>query len=319
VLLEWSTISNNKFTGYERDAAAGIDYAQARHYKFGRGRFMQPDPSGLQTHRLREPQNLNRYRFVRNDPVNFVDRNGLEDEWWVEGDFSVTISGGGNGGPIDMSGLYGFGTNGPNGPGMLLDTGHEGSGGTGYVDLPMFEIIPLGDQSALLKEILNDTCKGFIKGLIDDVESATGDTAYSNDISKIIGAINNPTTGNGISLVPSYTTSTGLSAGGAAIGSHHNGTAQIVLVSVQRNFTGMTSGQVAFDTRVNQQYYAHAILHEAIHLSAAVGTYSDMELVDVLRARGLINNDDYGKINPTNADGSASKAWDDVLKQHCHF
>ena len=90
-LLEWTTISNGKFTGYERDAAAGLDFAQARHYKFGRGRFMQPDPSGIQPDRKIEPQSLNRYRYASNDPVNKVDGTGLADQWWVVGDFTVCI------------------------------------------------------------------------------------------------------------------------------------------------------------------------------------------------------------------------------------
>jgi RHS repeat-associated protein len=49
-LFEWSSSGNTnlntrKFTGYERDVT-GLDYAKARTYNSGRGRFMQADPMG---------------------------------------------------------------------------------------------------------------------------------------------------------------------------------------------------------------------------------------------------------------------------------
>lgn len=37
---------------------------------------MQPDPIGLNSANLRRPQTLNRYSYVQNDPVNFVDPSG---------------------------------------------------------------------------------------------------------------------------------------------------------------------------------------------------------------------------------------------------
>jgi RHS repeat-associated protein len=51
VLLEWGSASLNtkKFTGYERDGATGLDYADARMYNSLRGRFMQPDQLSLQS------------------------------------------------------------------------------------------------------------------------------------------------------------------------------------------------------------------------------------------------------------------------------
>ncbi len=72
-----SSLNSHKFTGYERDAATGLDYANARMYNSGRGRFMQPDPIGLKAADLKIPQTLNRFSYVRNDPINFIDRGGL--------------------------------------------------------------------------------------------------------------------------------------------------------------------------------------------------------------------------------------------------
>jgi RHS repeat-associated protein len=87
-LMEWSSSGNTnlntkKFTGYERDAATGLDYARARMYTSSRGRFMQPDPMGLAASAVGNPQSLNRYSYVRNDPINFVDPNGLEAKLWI--------------------------------------------------------------------------------------------------------------------------------------------------------------------------------------------------------------------------------------------
>ncbi len=65
---------NYKFTGYERDPETGNDYAFARYYNPRLGRFMTPDPLGGGND---DPQSLNRYAYVRNDPMNLVDPSGL--------------------------------------------------------------------------------------------------------------------------------------------------------------------------------------------------------------------------------------------------
>ena len=77
-LLEWSAsgtanLNARKFTGYERDAATNLDYANARTYNAGRGRFLQPDLSKNVT----SPAALNRYSYVGNDPVNFFGSLGI--------------------------------------------------------------------------------------------------------------------------------------------------------------------------------------------------------------------------------------------------
>ncbi|MFN8005047.1 MAG: RHS repeat-associated core domain-containing protein [Acidobacteriota bacterium] len=81
-LSEWSATGNTnlntkKFTGYERDAATGLDYANARMYHSARGRFATPDPLGMKASDPKNPQSLNRYAYTQNDPVNFVDKSGM--------------------------------------------------------------------------------------------------------------------------------------------------------------------------------------------------------------------------------------------------
>jgi RHS repeat-associated protein len=65
---------SQKFTGQERDDESGLDYFRARYYPSALGRFTSPDPVGG---RLGDPQTLNRYVYVRNNPLLFVDPSGL--------------------------------------------------------------------------------------------------------------------------------------------------------------------------------------------------------------------------------------------------
>ena len=65
------------FTGYEEDGETGLDYAQARYLSPAQGRFASPDPL-LASGRTTRPQSWNRYTYVLNNPLKFVDPNGLE-------------------------------------------------------------------------------------------------------------------------------------------------------------------------------------------------------------------------------------------------
>jgi RHS repeat-associated protein len=72
-----SAFQPHKFTSYERDGNYGDD-AQMRRYQSYWMRFSQPD-SYDGSYNLANPQSLNRYAYVHNDPVNFVDPSGLEE------------------------------------------------------------------------------------------------------------------------------------------------------------------------------------------------------------------------------------------------
>jgi RHS repeat-associated protein len=63
-----------KFTGYERDVETGLNYAMLRFQHEAHGRFMSPDPLGGS---VANPQSLNRYAYVLNNPLNWVDPLGL--------------------------------------------------------------------------------------------------------------------------------------------------------------------------------------------------------------------------------------------------
>jgi RHS repeat-associated protein len=71
-----NTTTKWMFTTYERDADSGNDYAMARYDINRLGRFASPD---LLAGSRSDPQSLNRYAYVRDDPVNMVDPLGLRD------------------------------------------------------------------------------------------------------------------------------------------------------------------------------------------------------------------------------------------------
>jgi RHS repeat-associated protein len=79
---EWP-VSRLKFTGHERDlaltgeAADTLDYMHARYYSGAAGRFLAVDPVMDIAKASRAPQQWNRYSYVANDPVRYVDPGGM--------------------------------------------------------------------------------------------------------------------------------------------------------------------------------------------------------------------------------------------------
>jgi RHS repeat-associated protein len=65
-----------QFTGYERDIESELDFAQNRYYQSKHGRFTTTDPL-LTSGRLVDPQSWNRYAYVLNSPLRYVDPLGL--------------------------------------------------------------------------------------------------------------------------------------------------------------------------------------------------------------------------------------------------
>jgi len=65
-----------KFTGYERDTETGLDYAQARYFSSTQGRFTSADPL-LASAKPADPQSWNRYSYVGNNPMVFIDPSGM--------------------------------------------------------------------------------------------------------------------------------------------------------------------------------------------------------------------------------------------------
>jgi RHS repeat-associated protein len=69
--------ASQKFTGKERDAETGLDYFGARYFSGAEGRFMTPDPL-MASAKAYDPQTWNRYSYTLNNPLRFIDPDGLE-------------------------------------------------------------------------------------------------------------------------------------------------------------------------------------------------------------------------------------------------
>ncbi len=67
-----------RFTGKERDSESGLDNFGARYDASSMGRFMSADPVFISADRLTDPQSLNLYAYVRNNPLSLVDPTGLD-------------------------------------------------------------------------------------------------------------------------------------------------------------------------------------------------------------------------------------------------
>jgi RHS repeat-associated protein len=64
--------STRHFTDKERDPESGLDNFGARYNSSSLGRFMSPDPKP-DSSRAANPQSLNRYAYVLNNPLKYVD------------------------------------------------------------------------------------------------------------------------------------------------------------------------------------------------------------------------------------------------------
>ncbi len=87
-----ATATAYRFTGKERDTESGNDYFDARYYSSAMGRFLSPDWSAKEDPvpyaKLDDPQSLNLYAYVENNPLTRVDADGHDGD----GCCDITIS-----------------------------------------------------------------------------------------------------------------------------------------------------------------------------------------------------------------------------------
>jgi RHS repeat-associated protein len=77
IVNDWTPLD---FTGQYHDFETDLDYFRARYFGSSMGRFMTPDwsakPQGVPYAVLDDPQSLNLYTYVRNNPLNRTDPDG---------------------------------------------------------------------------------------------------------------------------------------------------------------------------------------------------------------------------------------------------
>jgi RHS repeat-associated protein len=72
------TTNNYRFTGDEHDSDSNTEHTQFRQLATTQGRWLSPDP-WLGSIDLTNPQSFNRYAYVSNNPVAYVDPGGLNE------------------------------------------------------------------------------------------------------------------------------------------------------------------------------------------------------------------------------------------------
>jgi RHS repeat-associated protein len=143
----------HRYTGKERDQESGNDYFGARYYASTMGRFSSPDPSGLYFANQQNPQSLNLYSYVLNNPMINVDPDGRECVW--------------DDGSFDSADDKDTGT----------QSQCEGAGGH-YVVPTAFATLGLGDWSATP----NSTLVGMMGQLQDSQTVNVTATAAASDL-----------------------------------------------------------------------------------------------------------------------------------------
>jgi RHS repeat-associated protein len=95
-----SDTNRQRYALTERDDAVGLDHTWFRKYENLSGRWTGPDALGGD---IGDPQSFNRYAYVINDPVNFIDPSGLDRThgfwdrwnsfWFFSNGFDASVNG----------------------------------------------------------------------------------------------------------------------------------------------------------------------------------------------------------------------------------
>jgi RHS repeat-associated protein len=97
-----------EFSGKERDSETNLDYFGARYFSGAQGRFTSADPL-MASAKARNPQSWNRYAYTLNNPLRYVDPDGMEVPEGCAKDSNCTIK-------LKLNVIYDQDMNGRTGP-----------------------------------------------------------------------------------------------------------------------------------------------------------------------------------------------------------
>ena len=160
-----------KFTTYESDSESGLNYAGARFQSPRLGRFMSID---ILAGQHANPQSLNRYTYVNNDPVNLTDPSGMV---CTEGCDDDDGEGGGGGGGGEGDGGGGSEANGG-------DDGQNSCGGACGIDLS-FPHAPLDPLDGVDFAPPDPSVIDNLVGSLVSSDPVLGPSDATNDLSSI--------------------------------------------------------------------------------------------------------------------------------------
>jgi RHS repeat-associated protein len=193
--------TEHHFTGKERDSESGNDYFGARYYASSMGRFLSPDWSATEDPvpyaKLDDPQSLNLYGYVNNNPLSKTDSDGHSDSMTFcntacrnqpvsQGELQVDtgileISAGTVTGNAGLDAL---------GAGNVLGATLGVIGGTGYIVSGSSRI--LGTAAGAEPEALNRGAEGVqaaTNPVSAAVSSATGSVHTGNAVNDVVSGI----------------------------------------------------------------------------------------------------------------------------------
>jgi RHS repeat-associated protein len=173
------------FTTQRQDTVAGLYDFPAREYSI-QGRWPSPDPAGLAAVDPTNPQSWNRYGYVLNDPMAWLDPLGL-DPCTINGQFGFCVTStdgadtpGGDGGGF-FGGAFGGGSGTPMHR-LLLDLGPDLGGGGGSL---------LGGLKSAAQCAANNA--GSAAGALNiSKDNFIGQTFLGNDFSTVSQLITGP-------------------------------------------------------------------------------------------------------------------------------
>lgn len=202
VFGDWLTCSGSDsspmhFTGKEHDSESGLDYFGARYTGPRWGRFLSPDwssvPIGVPYADLTNPQSLNLYAYVKNNPLLYTDVDGHE---------QMIYQGGSDLSPLD-----------PRVKEPPLSRVEKAVLGLGQVVLGLYTLATTGDVPAAEALVISGTGGGLIAHGTADVAGAI-DNASAEKMSDVHEGISAATSAVGITVT--VATKGDASAGAAA-------------------------------------------------------------------------------------------------------
>jgi RHS repeat-associated protein len=161
IVVSGSDPNRYKFTGKERDSESGLDMFGARYYGSSLGRFMTPDwatkPIDVPYANFGNPQSLNLYSYVVNNPLTLIDDDGhdiiyaagLQNAQVVKDSVQAILSN-----PHTSANLSGY--VGPNSPNLTIQSGDLSAGDTKTV-LPSGQTLTTTVQGNTAPDIQTST------------------------------------------------------------------------------------------------------------------------------------------------------------------
>jgi len=172
------TASKYLYTGQERDNETGLDYYNARYYSDHIRRFTQPD---TYVSDMYNPQDLNEYSYVLNNPLRYTDPTGH----YVETVLDVAFIG------MDLNDIRKDSTNPWNYVALGGDVVGAALPGLTGVGLGI-KLVEHGAEAAKVAEKAGDTGKAaqnVVKQITDNAANIGKNSANQNNGNKIAGKI----------------------------------------------------------------------------------------------------------------------------------